>query len=124
MTAYWSMTSFTLHPRLCLAAVDTPPTVNASNGPEASQNIEAEDAPVAIQQVSWSESTLPPSHYASSVVATRPVNQVVRDNAPSSFVVISCLVGFGVFSLMLFLSSLPHYWFLGDTRNWRAKKGW
>ncbi len=80
----------------------------------------------AIQQASWNSSEIEQSSqlYSAVGVASNPSSQVVRDNAPSSYVVIACLVGFATLSLVLCLSSLPHYWFLGNSLTWRERDKW
>ena len=88
-----------------------------------------EDASVSdqIQQASWSQMTIPNSlldQTAASSIAVQPTYQVVRDNAPSSTLVISLLIGVGVISLLLGLGSLPHHWLHGDSTRWRERKGW
>jgi hypothetical protein len=75
----------------------------------------------AIQQTSWSES-VPLEHITHApkvVVETRPATQVVRDDAPSSMMVVACLLGVAVFSLILCVMTLPHHWFNGNTTRWR-----
>ncbi len=74
-----------------------------------------------IQQTSWSE--VAPleklAEPAKVVVATRPYSPVVRDDAPSSGMVIATLIGVAAFSLLLCLMTLPHHWFHGNTTRWR-----
>ena len=77
----------------------------------------------AIQQASWSEVT-PQVAPATAVAVAQPVYKAVRDDAPSSMVVIACLVGVALFSLILCLSTLPHHWFHRNSTRWRERKGW
>ena len=69
-----------------------------------------------IQQVNWTEGATSSPLNVTNTLATqahvaRPID---RQDAPPSYVVIACLIGFGIFSLVLCLSSLPHYWFQRD----------
>ncbi len=79
-----------------------------------------------VQQVSWDQSAVGNTLTSQSTasVASQPIYHVVRDNAPSSTMVVATLIAFGVFSLVLCLWSMPHYWFHGDSTRWRERKGW
>lgn len=74
-----------------------------------------------IQQASWSE--MAPlqriEEHAKIAVVTRPSTPTVRDDAPSSLMVIAALIGVAVFSLILCVMTLPHHWFYGNTTRWR-----
>ena len=107
--------------------------VGALGGPLNSLQAPIEDADRdhadyygAIQQASWNSSEMEHSSqlYSAVGIESNPSSQVVRDNAPSSYVVIACLVGFAILSLVLCLSSLPHYWFLGNSLTWRERDKW
>jgi hypothetical protein len=89
-------------------------------------NTENESPSNQIQQVGWSVPTMSNTVLDSSAatLAVKPQYQVVRDNAPSSTIVISLLIGIAVFSLLLGLASLPHHWLHGDSTRWRERKGW
>lgn len=77
-----------------------------------------------IQQVSWSEMTPLQriEEHAKVAVVTRPSSSVVRDDAPSSMMVIAALIGVAFFSLILCLMTLPHHWFYGNTTRWRRTR--
>lgn len=75
-----------------------------------------------IQQASSSDmsGTLQKSEeHAKAVVVTRPTTSVVRDDAPSSYMVLAALIGVALFSLALCVLTLPHHWFYGNTTRWR-----
>ena len=96
--------------------------------PESHENLnpESESTSQQIQQAGWSVPTSTNTLLDSSAdtLAVKPQYHVVRDNAPSSTMVIWLLIGFGVFSLLLGLASLPHHWLHGDSTRWRERKGW
>lgn len=74
-----------------------------------------------IQQTSWTE--MAPlakiTEHAKVAVVTRPGTPVVRDDAPSSVLVLAALIGVALFSLVLCVMTLPYHWFYGNTTRWR-----
>lgn len=62
-----------------------------------------------IQHVSWQFNAT-----ASAPATQRALIQqstAVRDDAPSHALVVGCLIGFGLLSIAVCFSTLPHYWF-------------
>ena len=63
---------------------------------------------IEIQQVSWQFN--PPAP-ATQRALIQQVPSAVRDDAPSHALVVGCLIGFGLLSIAVCFSTLPHYWF-------------
>ena len=61
-----------------------------------------------IQPVSWQFN--PPAP-ATQRALIQQAPSAVRDDAPSHALVVGCLIGFGLLSIAVCFSTLPHYWF-------------
>lgn len=63
-----------------------------------------------IQQVSW-QFNAPAAAPATQRALIQQSSSAVRDDAPSHALVVGCLIGFGLLSIAVCFSTLPHYWF-------------
>ncbi len=75
----------------------------------------------SIIQASWDQPTLRLAVEVPQPLVSVQPKQATWDAAPSPVVVISCLVGLAVFSLILGFVTLPFEWFHRNSVNWRSR---
>lgn len=87
-----------------LTTTKTPVTETGDTQPESTRPESS-----GIEQVSWQFNAAPAPATQRALVQQTP--SVVRDDAPSPAIVVGCLIGFGLLSIAVCVSTLPHYWF-------------
>jgi hypothetical protein len=77
--------------------------------PPVSETGDAQPESTGIQQAAWQFNPKPTP--ATQRALVQQTQAVVRDDAPSPMLVVGCLIGFGLLSIAVCVSTLPHYWF-------------
>lgn len=101
--------------------------VSSPSDPESalSPNAEGSAPSDGIQQVAWTGSNVigVDTLTQSSGVAAQSEYRITRDDAPSVYLVIPCLLGFAILSLYLGYRSLPQYWLEENSLAVRERRG-
>ena len=102
MAAYGGILESIASTMACFALEDDVSVLNSPVSTDSTETKGSTDS-AEIQQVSWSqmEPPLNLTNPSTAVVSARSLHRVVRDDAPSSTVVIACLVGFGLLSVRI-----------------------
>lgn len=79
---------------------------------------------IGLASLTGQVATDPASLTQSTQAAARPVYRITRDDAPSTPLVLTCLVGFVLLSLYLGYKSLPSHWSNKSDLTWRERSGW